>query len=378
MKKKLLTLLLMLSLAANGFCAWNASLPADNSKLKDTPAIIRAMWDAIALGTDAALLITNAKVSPTAAIVDTKLAQITTASKVSVSAITGTLLPANGGLGLSSAGGTANRILGTTNGSTYSLLQVDLASAMITGILGPTNGGIGLNSVGGVANRVLLTTNGTAYSVGQVDLTSMVTGTLPVGNLPVGTGANQIVQLDGNAKLPAVDGSQLTGITTMRNQLFTSSGTFTAPAGVTKVYLSMVAGGGGGGGTDNGQGGGGGGSAINYVYTVVPTNSYTVTVGTGGAGGANNADGNDGLDTTFDGITVYGGKKGLKATTAGAGGTGLISGTAGNGTAGGKSSFGYGGGGHTNGSGYGSGGGGGASPTPTGGNGADGMVLVYW
>ncbi len=31
--------------------------------------------------------------------------------------------------------------------------------------------------------------------------------------LNVGTGANQIVQLDGSARLPAVDGSQLTGIT---------------------------------------------------------------------------------------------------------------------------------------------------------------------
>ena len=30
--------------------------------------------------------------------------------------------------------------------------------------------------------------------------------------LNVGTGANQIVQLDGDAKLPAIDGSQLTGL----------------------------------------------------------------------------------------------------------------------------------------------------------------------
>ena len=31
-------------------------------------------------------------------------------------------------------------------------------------------------------------------------------------NLDVGTGANQLVQLDANARLPAVDGSQLTNI----------------------------------------------------------------------------------------------------------------------------------------------------------------------
>jgi hypothetical protein len=35
---------------------------------------------------------------------------------------------------------------------------------------------------------------------------------IPVENLPVGTTANKIVQLDSNAKLPAVDGSLLTGI----------------------------------------------------------------------------------------------------------------------------------------------------------------------
>lgn len=37
-------------------------------------------------------------------------------------------------------------------------------------------------------------------------------GTIPVANLPTGTTANKIVQLDGSAKLPAVDGSQLTGL----------------------------------------------------------------------------------------------------------------------------------------------------------------------
>lgn len=38
------------------------------------------------------------------------------------------------------------------------------------------------------------------------------TGTVPTARLPVGTSANNIVQLDGSAKLPAVDGSALTNI----------------------------------------------------------------------------------------------------------------------------------------------------------------------
>ena len=89
MKKKIISLALILALIPSlCFGAWDKTRPVDAEKLKDTPALIRANWDAIATGTDAALLITNAKVAAAAAIVDTKLAQITTASKVSGAAIT--------------------------------------------------------------------------------------------------------------------------------------------------------------------------------------------------------------------------------------------------------------------------------------------------
>lgn len=71
--------------------AWNATLPTDNGLLINAPGQIRANWDAIALSTDSNLLITNAKVAANAAIVDTKLAQISTAGKVSGAALT--LLP---------------------------------------------------------------------------------------------------------------------------------------------------------------------------------------------------------------------------------------------------------------------------------------------
>lgn len=48
--------------------------------------------------------------------------------------------------------------------------------------VGVTYGGTGITSAGGTSNRVLLTTDGSAFSVGQVDLTTMVTGALPVAN----------------------------------------------------------------------------------------------------------------------------------------------------------------------------------------------------
>lgn len=68
--------------------AWDKTKPANDGIRKNAPAEIRANWDAIELGTDSALQITNAKVAAGAAIADTKLAQITTAGKVSGAAIT--------------------------------------------------------------------------------------------------------------------------------------------------------------------------------------------------------------------------------------------------------------------------------------------------
>jgi hypothetical protein len=77
---------------------------------------------------------------------------------------------------------------------------------MIIGTLGIANGGTGITSAGGVANRVLLTTDGSAFTLGQVGLTNMVTGTLPVGNGGTGAtananSANGVCVLDANARV---------------------------------------------------------------------------------------------------------------------------------------------------------------------------------
>jgi hypothetical protein len=108
-------------------------------------------------------------------------------------------------------------------------------------------------------------------------------------------------------------------------QLFTTSGagTFVAPTGITKVYLTMIGGGGGGGnsgGTNAGGGGGGGagGFIINYPYTVVAGNSYSLSVGVGGGADTN------GSASTFDSgaISVPGGTKGDPAVGNGGLGAG--------------------------------------------------------
>ena len=68
-----------------------------------------------------------------------------------------------------------------------------------------------------------------------------------------------------------------------QGQVFTSSGTFTVPAGITAVKVTVIGGGGSGGnstGSNSASGGGGGGGvAVKYVTGLTPLSTVTVTVG---------------------------------------------------------------------------------------------------
>lgn len=189
---------------------------------------------------------------------------------------------------------------------------------------------------------------------------------------------------------------------------FPSSGTWTAPTGITTIFLTILSGGGNGGnassGGSGGGGGGGGGSGallLNFPYTVTPGNTYTVTIAAGGS------------PTVFDILSLSGGSNGTSASGSPGGGGGAASsggtidfasggnggnGAAGNGAAGGAgggatsyggggSAGGAGGGGNGgnggNGSGYGSGGGGagggGNSGSPGNpGSGTTGFIIVQY
>lgn len=140
--------------------------------------------------------------------------------------------------------------------------------------------------------------------------------------------------------------------------IFTGSGTYTVPAGVTSVSV-LVVGGGGGGGADIGGGGGGGQVAYNASFTVTPGAPITVTIGGGGAGAATGGTlaGSSGTSSSFGSITAAGGgggggfntvaKNGSSGGGGGSGGAGAGSGTGGEGFngAGGSGGTGYGGGG---------------------------------
>lgn len=71
-------------------------------------------------------------------------------------------------------------------------------------------------------------------------------------------------------------------VNTVNHQIFTSSGTFTVPGGVTSVRVLCV--GGGGGGASGHQGGGGSGYVSANTVSVTPGQTITVTVGQGGTG----------------------------------------------------------------------------------------------
>lgn len=146
---------------------------------------------------------------------------------------------------------------------------------------------------------------------------STITGILPISKGGTGValadpGADRILFWDdsaGETSFLSVGGGLTISGTTLSgssSELFVSTGTFTAPAGVTRVFLTMVGAGGGGatGTTDTSGGGGGGGGAmvINYPFTVVPGNNYTVTINSGGATST------DGGTTSFDTLIVKGGK----------------------------------------------------------------------
>jgi len=198
----------------------------------------------------------------------------------------------------------------------------------------------------------------------------------------------------------------------LKSELFIANGTFTVPADVTTVYVTMVGAGGGGGKSGNNGGGGAGGQClINYPVTVTPGGSITVTVGVGGLGATYSPStivGGTGGNSSFGSLSVAGGP-GANGLGGGAavGGSSTITSmdatgqtgatparfTAGNGRTvsagsngggGGASLYGNGGNGGssstngTTGSGYGGGGGGSGSGVYNAGNGSNGFVLVAW
>lgn len=130
--------------------------------------------------------------------------------------------------------------------------------------------------------------------------------------------------------------------------VFTSSGTFSVPEGVTDVDV-LIVGGGGGGAASNSAGGGGGGGRVRWEtgVSVTPSGSVAVTVGGGGLGSAGSNQGSDGQSSAFGALTAAGGGGGgggastLNGRNGASGGGGVRTGTGGTGSNGGNGGNGF-------------------------------------
>jgi hypothetical protein len=192
----------------------------------------------------------------------------------------------------------------------------------------------------------------------------------------------------------------VSGLGQVQTQTFTSSGTFTVPAGVTSLTVECWGAGGAGGGSNSnnrGGSGGGGGGYTTALLTVTPGQSIPFVVGDGGTGVVGGT-GNSGTTTSFLTLIANGGAGGeFNRGAAGSGGTasggttnitgsnGIVGtslgGDGGNGANGGAGGTGISNGTGGNGTSPGGGGGGGergGGSNYAGGNGGSGQITISY
>jgi hypothetical protein len=212
------------------------------------------------------------------------------------------------------------------------------ASTSVTGILPVANGGTGSNSAT-FSGANITSLNASALASGtlpdarfpatlpatsganltSLNATALASGTVPdarfPATLPAASGAN-LTSLNasnissgtvGTARLASGSASSSTylrgdqtwatisagGATGIGGQIFTSSGTYTVPTGVTSVSVVAFGGGAGGQGSNyngenynNGVSGGPGAYNLGFVTGLTPGGTVSVTVGGAGNGGA--------------------------------------------------------------------------------------------
>ncbi|MGY0482569.1 glycine-rich domain-containing protein [Endobacter medicaginis] len=196
--------------------------------------------------------------------------------------------------------------------------------------IGPYNGGASM--VGDklpVTNQKLAALTASVAGIpAQVsaNTTAISTNTSNISTLQTQVAANTSGLATANQKIAAIQ----SGVSHMANWAAAGSYTFTVPANVSILKVTVVGGGGGGGGgtTSNGGGGGGaGGTAWGYV-PVSPGAQYTVTVGASGAGGNSGGDGVAGGSSSFSNLLSAsggsGGSGGANTLAGGVGGTGYL------------------------------------------------------
>ncbi len=127
--------------------------------------------------------------------------------------------------------------------------------------------------------------------------------------VPTTTGSSgKILQVDSGAT-----GTEWVTKPFQNIQIFTSSGTFTPPSGVTKFFVILIGGGGSGRRSSSGLYGGQSGACIYGQLEI--TAAQTVTIGAGGTGqSTNDTDGNAGSASSIGSIATANGGKGGTVT----------------------------------------------------------------
>lgn len=149
-----------------------------------------------------------------------------------------------------------------------------------------------------------------------LNATNLGSGTVPTARLGSGT-ASSSTFLRGDQTYAAAGG----GFNSV--QVFTSSGTWTKPSGITKVVMHVIgAGGAGGGGRSSynyaGSGGGGGGTAIKFL-DVSSISTSTITVAAVVSGPAKDVAGSTGGASSWaDGTNTVTGSGGVGGPRGGA------------------------------------------------------------